>query len=738
MKRLKYLLLLLLIPFFVMAEECDVSNVTISSIEQSGINGKTKVISEPIFADRNVNLNLKMYEVGDSIDYDIIIKNDGEEDYMIDEDTFKTDSEYIEYSLKIDDNSNVVKAKSSKKVTLTVSYKKKVEDNLLNNNKYNASNNLKLSLNTNEKEKELDVITTDNIKSLVDMKNPKTNVMNLRVIIILLLTIIMMVIFIIFNKKKYNKYMLLILSFIIIPIVYAACIVDIKVESNIEIEKIANIEETIIALAEEDNSCISKYEGLVTDQVGQTVNATKVYINNCADKRVVIFGGFCWNIIRTTETGGVKMIYNGKAVDNKCEVGREKQPMIVQSDEFIDYSGSMLFGKNFDYDLDTGTFTLKDTEIINVSNSNKDQTLNKYTCMTTDETCSKIYFANYSDYGKLHFPISYSIANNYYSNIAFVSYNLPLTYSVYGSISTDSSHVNGQSIESIGYMYNKQYSFKYYNKPGNINYTFSDDIMYNHDTEIYTLTGSKKTVSNWADEYNQLGNKHYTCMNGLETCDTVAYVYRTTSGSMFYVDINDGSKNIVEILNEALNSEDVNTYDSSAKFFIEKWFEKNLLQYSSKIEDTVYCNDRVISDYLAFDVSTDIIARTYYYDKYLLFSHGVRKNDLKCSNLTDQFSLTNNKAKLTYPIALATGPEMNLLENNSLRKSESGYFMSYLMTGGFFDSDAYRIGYIYGSGEYNYHKVFDDRAGIRPVISLKKNNRIIGGTGSETDPWIIE
>ena len=172
-----------------MAEECDVSNVTILSIEQSGINGKTKVISEPSFSNRNVNLNLKMYEVGDSIDYDIIIKNDGEEDYMIDEDTFKTDSEYIEYSLKIDDNSNVVKAKSSKKVTLMVSYKKKVEDNLLNNNKYNASNNLKLSLNTNEKEKELDVITTDNIKSLVDMKNPKTNVMNLRVIIILLLTI---------------------------------------------------------------------------------------------------------------------------------------------------------------------------------------------------------------------------------------------------------------------------------------------------------------------------------------------------------------------------------------------------------------------------------------------------------------------------------------------------------------------------------------------------------------------
>ena len=94
-----------------------------------------------------------MYEVGDSISYDMTINNASEEDYMIDEDTFKTDSEYIEYSLKTNDNSNIVKAKSSKDVTLTATYKKEVEDNLLSNNKFNASNNLKLSLNTNDKEK---------------------------------------------------------------------------------------------------------------------------------------------------------------------------------------------------------------------------------------------------------------------------------------------------------------------------------------------------------------------------------------------------------------------------------------------------------------------------------------------------------------------------------------------------------------------------------------------------------
>ena len=36
------------------------------------------------------------------------------------------------------------------------------------------------------------------------------------------------------------------------------------------------------------------------------------------DKNNVIFANHCWQMIRTTDTGGVKMIYNGEAVDNQC------------------------------------------------------------------------------------------------------------------------------------------------------------------------------------------------------------------------------------------------------------------------------------------------------------------------------------------------------------------------------------------------------------------------------------
>ena len=36
------------------------------------------------------------------------------------------------------------------------------------------------------------------------------------------------------------------------------------------------------------------------------------------DKNNVIFAGHCWQMIRTTDTGGVKMIYNGEVENNQC------------------------------------------------------------------------------------------------------------------------------------------------------------------------------------------------------------------------------------------------------------------------------------------------------------------------------------------------------------------------------------------------------------------------------------
>ena len=54
----------------------------------------------------------------------------------------------------------------------------------------------------------------------------------------------------------------------------------------------------------------------------QTEGNTPVYYYRGAADKVnnnIIFNNMCWKIIRTTETGGIKIIYNGTPIDGKCE-----------------------------------------------------------------------------------------------------------------------------------------------------------------------------------------------------------------------------------------------------------------------------------------------------------------------------------------------------------------------------------------------------------------------------------
>ena len=85
------------------------------------------------------------------------------------------------------------------------------------------------------------------------------------------------------------------------------------------VEEPTQASKTIIKLANNTSCGIQKYTGKVTDRwqdYGEGVDATKVYYlinNNCNN---VIFEDYCWKIIRTTETGGIKLLYNGTPVDN--------------------------------------------------------------------------------------------------------------------------------------------------------------------------------------------------------------------------------------------------------------------------------------------------------------------------------------------------------------------------------------------------------------------------------------
>ena len=53
-------------------------------------------------------------------------------------------------------------------------------------------------------------------------------------------------------------------------------------------------------------------------------NANPIYYyRGAVDNNNVLFGGYCWKMIRTTDTGGIKMIYNGKPTNGVCNATGE-------------------------------------------------------------------------------------------------------------------------------------------------------------------------------------------------------------------------------------------------------------------------------------------------------------------------------------------------------------------------------------------------------------------------------
>lgn len=102
----------------------------------------------------------------------------------------------------------------------------------------------------------------------------------------------------------------------------------------------------------------------------------------------------------------------------------------------------------------------------------------------------------------------------------------------------------------------------------------------------------------------------------------------------------------------------------------------------------------------------------------------------------------NNKAKLTYPVALITQEELYALTNYN----SSTYYSTLTNTGerwwGLslcdFSSGSVSVRIVLSNGNLSYSNGVNNNIGVRPVVSLAPGTVISSGTGSITDPWIVE
>ena len=132
---------------------------------------------------------------------------------------------------------------------------------------------------------------------------------------------------------------------------------------------------------------------------------------NVVSKNNVLFGGFCWKIVRTTDTGGIKIVYNGEpTAEGKCTntTGTATQistSAFNSSSNSPAYNGYMygtvypyksgaategsLFGSSFTYS--GGTYTLTNTS------TTKDNT-HHYCCNNAEGTCATVRYYYYNNY----------------------------------------------------------------------------------------------------------------------------------------------------------------------------------------------------------------------------------------------------------------------------------------------------------------------------------------------------
>ena len=378
------------------------------------------------------------------------------------------------------------------------------------------------------------------------------------------------------------------------------------------------------------------YEGQHSDSYNETgteniyhfYGADDTAATSVLNKNNVLFAGFCWQMIRTTDTGGTKLIYNGvpKEVDGKKVC----------------------------------------------TNSGAEQ-----------------------------------------------------------QIGTSAFNTNSDSPAYVGYMYNAIYSYKNKSISSLDVYKYSKSFTYSNGIYMLSSDATSIDISDMSElNYNSemLKNAHYTCFNTTGNCNTIYYIFYLGGPSIYYIELNNGAS-IEEALQEMFDINNVNQKNSTIKDTVDTWYANNMTNYTKYLEDTVFCNDRSISNYGGWNPNGGSVS------DYLKFkNNNYSTGDLYCANITDRFSVGNEKAKLTYKVGLTSTPEMYLLGNDGMRKTGELYWS--ISPSDLYNANSFNRN-ITNNGTFYTHFVFGNTLGVRPAVSLAPGTQYVAGTGSKTDPYVI-
>ena len=193
-------------------------------------------------------------------------------------------------------------------------------------------------------------------------------------------------------------------------------------------------------------------------------------------------------------------------------------------------------------------------------------------------------------------------------------------------------------------------------------------------------------------------------------------------------------------IDNALDDMRKNEHSSNAKAQIDSWYSLHMTNYTNKLEDTIWCNDRSIYQLGGWNPSGGGITSYMSYE-------GLRRRDstrvpnLGCLTKRDAFTVSNSDGNriLTYPVALLTLDEIMLAGVQNV--ANESY---YLRTGNAQWSLSpynFRINYanglVVGSAGNLDNSGVGNSYGLRPAVSLQPGTMIDKGDGTVGNPYVV-
>ena len=268
----------------------------------------------------------------------------------------------------------------------------------------------------------------------------------------------------------------------------------------------------------------TKYNGEHQDSLNAHDDYNVYYYNQKNSQNNVIFANYCWQIVRTTDTGGTKLLYNGpKSGDDRClNYGASIAWIKYGYSSSLAYSGYMY---NTVYSYKTNNMSPQ-TIVLNRTSLNKTHYFAKdYEYNESVTNKYKLYNNSDTDEDE-RFTAEECMENNDCNNqligtYTFSSNNAELTGTtiryVVGIVGEYLYYLelkNGQNLDDSNSMF---YVGNGYIDNGDGTYTIKNA----DDSQVITY---KKEY--WFDKYSESKNK-YICM-GSNPCNNLMYITSTT------------------------------------------------------------------------------------------------------------------------------------------------------------------------------------------------------------------